>query len=235
MITILKNHKLYVWLYDEKVVMNFYHTEGYGALMKKKLFLHVCSFSSPKGKHDIQHCSSREHTTCPCPSCSPDWQGGGKNHFTLPKTPLKILLTPRFLIYGFTTRKHQGHTQLTWNFPWLTLTVLSSHFCVPDFQSLGEKEELGLHTLFLIETSVSSAKSSLCVLLARCIETNICLCALLARYTETNICHLKMQVRLWQPEKPSGLSLQLRVCSPSVMRQIASASKQDPHALLSFI
>lgn len=132
---------------------------------------------------------------------------GGKNHFTLPKTPLKILLTPRFLIYGFTTRKHQGHTQLTWNFPWLTLTVLSSHFYVPDFQSLGEKEELGLHTLFLIETSVSSAKSSLCVLLARCIETNICLCALLARYTETNICHLKMQVRLWQPEKPSGLRL----------------------------
>ena len=99
MITILKNHKLYVWLYDEKVVMNFYHTEGYGALMKKKLFLHVCSFSSPKGKHDIQHCSSREHTTCPCPSCSPDWQGG-ENHFTLPKTPLKIVLTPRFLIYG---------------------------------------------------------------------------------------------------------------------------------------
>ena len=46
---------------------------------------------------------------------------GGKNHFTLPKTPLKILLTPRFLIYGFTTRKHQGHTQVTWNFPWLTL------------------------------------------------------------------------------------------------------------------
>lgn len=40
-------------LYDEKAVMNFNHIEGYGALMEKKLSLHVCSFSSPKGKHDI--------------------------------------------------------------------------------------------------------------------------------------------------------------------------------------
>ena len=122
--------------------------------------------------------------------------------------PWKFFWALRFSIYGFTTRKHQGHTQMTWNFPWLTLIVLSSYFHLPDFQSLGEKEELGLHTLFLIETlllpevqyyPVSSAKSSLCVLLARCIETNICLCVLLARCTETNIYHLKMQVRLWQP------------------------------------
>lgn len=127
--------------------------------------------------------------------------GGGRGreyHFTLPKTPLKILLSTKFLIYGFTTRKHQGHTQMPWNFPWLSLTVLSSHFHLPDIQFLGEKEELGLHTLFLIMLPegqyhpVSSAKSSLCVLLARCTETNICLCVLLARYTETNICHGKM-------------------------------------------
>lgn len=32
-----------------KAVMNFNHIEGYGALMEKKLSLHVCSFSSPKG------------------------------------------------------------------------------------------------------------------------------------------------------------------------------------------
>lgn len=123
---------------------------------------------------------------------------GREYHFTLPKTPLKILLSTKFLIYGFTTRKHQGHTQMPWNFPWLSLTVLSSHFHLPDIQFLGEKEELGLHTLFLIMLPegqyhpVSSAKSSLCVLLARCTETNICLCVLLARYTETNICHGKM-------------------------------------------
>ena len=199
MITILKNHKLHVWLYDEKAVMNFNHIEGYGALMEKKLSLHVCSFSSPKGKHDIQHCSSRKHTTCLCSSSSPDWGGGGRNITSLClRHPWKFW-APRFLIYGFTTRKHQGHTQMTWNFPWLSLTVLSSHFHLPDIQFLGEKEELGLHTLFLIMLPegqyhpVSSAKSSLCVLLARC--------------TETNICHRKMQVRLWQPEKPSGVCL----------------------------
>lgn len=130
-------------------------------------------FLFPKGKHDIQHCSSRKQATCLC-SPSPDWGGGGAggNITSLClRHPWKFLWAPRFLIYGFTTRKHHSHTQMTWNFPWLSLTVLSLISTYLIFNSRVKKKSQSAYFIFnnaswrAVSHPVSSAKSSLCVLL----------------------------------------------------------------------
>lgn len=102
------------------------------------------SFSAPKKKHAIQYCSTKENTTCLHPSSTPDCEGKQQQqqqqtHAFCPWHSWKFCWAQRFLIYGFTTQQHQGHTQGTWNSPQLTLTGLSSHLHSLIFKSLMEK------------------------------------------------------------------------------------------------